>query len=396
MTKVLCKFTALPVGQGDAFLWQSSDQSVLVDGGRRDTAAYERLVERGVRYLNVVVCTHADKDHINGLIEVLHKIDYIGEVWLPARWGNKLDEVARDPAAILTQLAHECATSSLQGLEDAQERRAETDEEQTAMAVQTGYPLAYSEPDEESRAGEVDLLAVSELIGGAPNSLGQLIASAHSWLHWPKLGPRWQSKLWLEAIDTLSLVWRVVQIAVQRGAILRWFEYEPAPQAHGIQGEPWLNAANATEILKVRRMRGVLEWLCLSLKNEEALVFLGEFNDSRLLFSSDSDFTFQMARVPVDRPMLVTVPHHGSKANATAIFRILDHTREAASEHCWIRSDTAAASRPCQEFLDIASQRRGCTGCLGCARSSAPVTAEAQGKTWKITKGHCSKPGATK
>lgn len=64
--------TFLDVGQGDAVLIQApSGQTVLVDGGRDRERALEQLLALGVTRLELVVATHADFDHIHGLIEVV-------------------------------------------------------------------------------------------------------------------------------------------------------------------------------------------------------------------------------------------------------------------------------------------------------------------------------------
>ena len=64
--------TFLDVGQGDAVLIQApTGQTVLYDGGRYADRALELLQARGVTTLDLVIASHADFDHIHGLIEVV-------------------------------------------------------------------------------------------------------------------------------------------------------------------------------------------------------------------------------------------------------------------------------------------------------------------------------------
>ena len=68
-------FTAyfIDVGQGDATLiFTDTGEWMLIDGGRSKTRIRDRLEEIGVQDLDVIVATHADADHIAGLIEAFN------------------------------------------------------------------------------------------------------------------------------------------------------------------------------------------------------------------------------------------------------------------------------------------------------------------------------------
>lgn len=70
------RFTAtfLDVGQGDATLFQSPGASVLVDGGPPEADVVAKLRAHGVRSLDVVVLTHAQRDHEGGLEAVVRSL----------------------------------------------------------------------------------------------------------------------------------------------------------------------------------------------------------------------------------------------------------------------------------------------------------------------------------
>lgn len=81
----------MDVGQGDGILLQTRDRTLLVDGGsssRRDVGEYQLapcLAYYGVDYLDAVIITHPDSDHMNGLMGLLENgyEDRIGQILLP-------------------------------------------------------------------------------------------------------------------------------------------------------------------------------------------------------------------------------------------------------------------------------------------------------------------------
>jgi competence protein ComEC len=78
------KVVFLDVGQGDAILVQDGTRQVLIDGGR-GMAVLERLGEELPwfdRRIEVVIATHPDQDHLEGLLHVLERYE-VGLVLLP-------------------------------------------------------------------------------------------------------------------------------------------------------------------------------------------------------------------------------------------------------------------------------------------------------------------------
>jgi competence protein ComEC len=70
------RFTAtfLDVGQGDATLFQAPGAGILVDGGPPEANVVAMLRAHGVRRLDVVVLTHAQRDHEGGLEAVVRSL----------------------------------------------------------------------------------------------------------------------------------------------------------------------------------------------------------------------------------------------------------------------------------------------------------------------------------
>lgn len=69
----LMRVSFIDVGQGDSILVQSNGFDVLVDGGGfpAGPTVIAHLKNMGVDTLEVIVATHADTDHIGGLVDVL-------------------------------------------------------------------------------------------------------------------------------------------------------------------------------------------------------------------------------------------------------------------------------------------------------------------------------------
>lgn len=71
------KMSFFKVGQGDAILIiLPNGQTVLIDGGPYEAGEIiiQKLVEKGINHLDVVVGTHPDMDHIGGLIPIIEQM----------------------------------------------------------------------------------------------------------------------------------------------------------------------------------------------------------------------------------------------------------------------------------------------------------------------------------
>jgi competence protein ComEC len=79
------RVSVLDVGQGDAILIEApSGARVLVDGGPSGaliTQALGEVMSPGERRIDLMVLTHAQDDHVTGLIEVMERYDVRGVLW---------------------------------------------------------------------------------------------------------------------------------------------------------------------------------------------------------------------------------------------------------------------------------------------------------------------------
>ena len=81
--------TWLDVGQGDAAVIQCGGQSMLIDGGKPEKSSYiyAWLQQHGLSYLDVIVATHVDADHIGGLSGALNYAS-VGTAYCPETTGT--------------------------------------------------------------------------------------------------------------------------------------------------------------------------------------------------------------------------------------------------------------------------------------------------------------------
>lgn len=111
------EITYLDVGQGDSTLVRLRNFTMLIDGGGSVGSDYDvgtrtvvpALRSLGVKKIDVVVATHADTDHIEGLTGVLNNLK-VGELWIgqPKQGDPVLDavlEAAKDRGVPVRQVS---------------------------------------------------------------------------------------------------------------------------------------------------------------------------------------------------------------------------------------------------------------------------------------------------
>ncbi len=69
------KVTVMDVGQADAILLQTAGKTVLIDSGEQKELVLQKLNEKGIHYIDLVVATHPHADHIGGMQKVVENTD---------------------------------------------------------------------------------------------------------------------------------------------------------------------------------------------------------------------------------------------------------------------------------------------------------------------------------
>jgi hypothetical protein len=400
MTK---RFIAIGVGQGDAFFFQRENFTVLVDGGRSVHGfplQFQRAVKRNG--VDVVVCTHNDADHVNGVLGFLKSGLKCREIWLPADWTDRLEDLITRPKEFLIELVENVSELrwEINGFSRVLSTRVSTLQtvgDYYYEDITNGGEQACKEPCgeeeeigncitkafEEERESDIDYWEETWMGDWARLSLCL-------WPYWIPM-ESWYARLFFEAIAAGNRIRAIVREAFHRGVRIRWFQYHATQGGSGgIPGT--LIPLNAREVSALPTWkRSALWFLALTTANKRSLVFYSPDADDGpgVLFSADSDLSFSEA-IPWHSGMIITTPHHGAESNASAYQRFRNETRFDLPV-IWVRSDGKYKNRPGPSYLGV-SGRRFCTICRGSSIPKQNVYLVLQKGNWQpvaTRKCHC-------
>lgn len=393
------RFIALGVGQGDAFCLERNHAAqpfrVLVDGGRSRHGlpaliANAKILRRQTQPdLDVMVCTHNDADHAEGLIGFFDHGLHAREVWLPGSLTRNLQQLLEDEWEFARRLGSEVGGLSEEMLERIDEV-ARTGE----MDLLEAYGNVILEAEEPTRDSS-DQPDTDQTV----DALAQVDRGCldDQWLYgspWPfplfLFPPRGQPvtllhvHLFQASIKAMNRIKKLAIAAHDAGATLRWFEHSATDQPAG--GDPGvLEPLNAKEIFRAPPALSPLRYLALTTVNKESLVFHspGKNGEPAVIFSADSGFDFRPdTPLPWTADMIVTAPHHGAEANRN----IADRYRKEANgcAVAWVRSDMRSKSRPADWYrTGVATQgTRYCTYCRNSGRPKHDVALVTNGGQW--------------
>jgi hypothetical protein len=361
----MTQFIAVPVGQGDAFYLKRDGFSVLVDGGRSRLNFHSMFTSTvGVDSVDVLVCTHNDADHANGILGFLESGLKCNEIWLPGRWLGGLPDLLKSPIGLYLQLRDEIWRARL-------ERRQNDDDELLPTPLET-YATPIDGPVSENEQQE-DQLSES----GWPDACRSLLEEMPEWNEWPldrfdlsefsdwpRCGDKPQCELLWSAISAAERIRQIAILAFHAGVRVRWFEFTTQSVSRKVSV---LMPLNAREVKHRRPYSGdLLRFLALTVSNRESLVFWSPPNATihpGVLFTADSDLSGITLPSSSDlKGAIVTAPHHGSEANAAAYAAIGRGAVRDASSITWVRSDGQYRTRPGKTYLKSPGNRL-CTLC---------------------------------
>lgn len=376
-------FVALPVGQGDSFFLQRGAFTALVDGGKAVHAfpgLYAEVLNR--KRVTVLACTHNDADHAGGILGYLESSLACEEVWLPALWTDRLEDLVMRPSAFLAELigdierqgerlhdqyAGDDAPLGLDALGDIYAGDYERDTRAAETAFAGPAAEAPARPAPLSLGGEDG--GLDELLW--PETLGRRrmrVATTAPFRLWTFEDDEYH--LYLHAMSAAERIRLIALACANRGLPVRWFQH--ASDAAGGGRRNLLVPLNAVEVPPPPpRKLGALRYLALTASNRLSLAFCSEPADGNpgVVFTADSDLGFE-TRVPWQPGTIVTAPHHGSEANAAAYARSRAEI-DGAGDVIWIRSDGNNATRPGPSYLGQAN--RYCTLCPGHGRPKQAI-----------------------
>ncbi|APZ92130.1 MBL fold metallo-hydrolase [Fuerstiella marisgermanici] len=369
------RFVAIPVGQGDGFFYQDQNTSLLVDGGRSVRAIATQFQTALSRTkLDILICTHNDADHANGVLGLLESGIQCREVWLPGRWTERLKDLLANPYDFSRELY-----GDWQAAHEDLDKVGTLDEYGDILAIEDQRAEENEQPNEIDEGTDETLLDALENASAESDSL----VPADYFFEfgpcpWIPYGPR-GAKILADAVEAAARIRSIALAAFHVGATIRWFEYgNGQPVQHST-----ILPLNCREIVKVRRLDArALKYLALTKANKESLVFSVPPTDANpgVVFSADSDFDFSF-NLNSNSEYLVTAPHHGAESNANAYTQLAS----VMNNGTFVRSDGKYRSRPGKSFLKLPSKRRFCTLCRGVDVPKQTLEFEGDASGWNAT-----------
>lgn len=386
------KLSALPI-PGESFLLCRQGKHILVDGGHGSRALSAALMSPAlaVDHLDIVVCTHADKDHAGGLVAILDKSNIrVTEFWLPGAWAESLPELLQDPASVIDGLVRELdafPSDDLAGIDLADKEAVEAvvDKRVCAERRQSRNDLVRPEgPHEIPRNGSLEGLDWLKCQLPEPTELEQNDAVATRAFDKGRRQVRTRASrqsvdyrlvpLWLDLINTAERIRKIAMQAIRHNVRVRWFDFgmfsRTGTAAGGERG--LLEPLNSVELRTPPPPVAAWSYLSrLTPVNEECLVFLSPPVDDwphslGVVFTGDSPLgggqgygaTFLRANGAHHFPIVATAPHHGSENNMMAYA----HLQNWAQVVLWLRAG-GTVMHPGSTFRSLPSCVRACTHC---------------------------------
>lgn len=342
------KFISIGVNQGDAFYLLREEKKILVDGGlsRKGFPLQFNNIVKNYNLdneLDIVVCTHADSDHINGLLGLIESGIKIKEVWLPGRWTSRLIDILKKPIDFEIEIF-----KNLNSLDD------EIDN------LEDLYKEEHLKVEDESKFEEIDL-NIDTLYQAIEDVSDKqditFLTNKFIFFHDMYFLENKKYEIFIDAIDTARKIKELSILAYNSGAKIRWFEYSNNTSSGG---ESFLVPINSEEIFKISKPLPALMYLSLTKINKESLVFYspGISNLGNVLFSADSDFSFSQNLSNILNNTIITAPHHGSENNKNVYIK-LNSTKN--DDLIFVRSDGKSKIRPGNTFKSL--NRKVCTLC---------------------------------
>lgn len=354
------RLTALAV-KGESYLLQTQGRNVLVDGGYSAKTLLPALKKSfpTLARLDVVVCTHADEDHAQGLVGILGAGELeVGEFWLPGSWAEPAEEIARDPGSFYGELVDEVNGGNGDLLEVLS-----GDDELVDGLLQNLVPESAKENRGRRSAPTENLARASK------TAHARVLRNARRDLESASASPRVIQRS-LHLVDTAERVRKIAESAADHGTPVRWFDYGEFVKTRVARGgEDFLAPINSVEQPPPPVMHHLKRFVQLTRVNRECLVFLApsEAGQMAVLFTGDSPLgdgagysrSFLTRPLhPSAHPLVVTAPHHGSESNAVAY----EHVHGVANPAFWIRTG-GASTHPGRTFRMLDPAHRTCTRC---------------------------------
>ena len=335
------KFTALKITEGDSFLLQNNERNILFDTGKSKSECRIQLQIKQISHLDIVIISHFDLDHVNGLIELLKSNIEITEIWLPDNFGRIQASLNKKKYGILNLIKE-------------YEGRLFNDDDHADQ-------LEFNEQEDS--------------------------IESRSYFHELQIKPfaliDFQLTNYLKG-KQLTNIENIVNECNKAKVIIKWLKYTGIFNSFQISNE--MVGLNCIENTNITAYSDDLEALYfLSRINQESLVLKFCMNDlPEILFTADSGFEFlnPNQRIKLKDFSIMTAPHHGSNNSENGKGYSLVKGRKLT----YVRSNNSRVTTISVKFTHHIDSY--CTICRNAKSVLEEVVLTYSGK-WNPNKGAC-------
>ncbi|MGD7023057.1 MBL fold metallo-hydrolase [Rossellomorea vietnamensis] len=337
----MLEFIAFDVEEGDSFLIKKGDKQILIDGGKDSSNLFPNKIKNlNINKLDLIVCTHADTDHAQGLINLLKSnvLNQCDMIWMPAKWKKHIQILKEQNSAFIPNLLEEIKKVDISEElieEYIQESINEKDEKEPRLNVDDrliiGYPYHVADDIE---ASPPENLLLSRLFKQSLD-FNEYSAPIYNWsiernynFYTPK-----QFGLFRKVLHTYGKLIELIEVANHRGIPITWFDYVRTPLSIEDYNRfreddlltPLCHRPIAEIDIESMPDPNILEMLPKYSVNKDSIVLASKNTEDLplVIISSDSDFE-KIDWLPSSEAMLITVPHHGSANNIEAFNKCLE------------------------------------------------------------------------
>lgn len=394
-------FTAVAVGEGDCFLaeYKKNDEiiKILIDGGKHkeETIKLFKKLKLPDKHINLIICTHYDSDHINGIIGLLEDGYTFDEIWLPEILGSVAATIGskgiREVVEEVNRISEE-EYEKLMKFDECMLTEFKSDFN-NSKEVETDIDIKFSSNLWIDKMYEYVSFYYDYRYENMFHHSNCMDCSNHN--QCDKYNYMFPKHTIIDTVTKTSMLMSLMIPKTHSGSKIVWLKNTNSLVSNKISTNIDVLALNSEESRRrpYISLHNLLKYIyALSKSNKFSLVFKFDLeNYPNILFSADSDFNFLTLgeNIQLKENSIVTAPHHGSPHNELAYDRITDGSKVGNESLIFVRSDRDCPSgRPCSRYKILS--KKYCTKCTAkyARRANIKLTLKRNG-TFRVNKKAC-------